>query len=148
MALVQKLITGPVIDPIIGNQMLINIFLKSFSCSNSIKFYVEELGMFDLINNFGTGFCTLRAKAAPNLDIILGDHYNETGPWPALALSVDDCYAELNRLKDVQFASGGGIIQTEDGRLEVFEYPGGRNIRLRDPDNHEIMLFEYLGDPV
>jgi hypothetical protein len=104
--------------------------------------------MFDLINKFGTGFCTLRASAAPNLDIVLGDHYNETGPWPALALSVDDCYAELNRLKDVQFASGGGIIQTKDGRLEVFEYPGGRNIQLRDPDNHTFMLFEYLGDPV
>lgn len=129
-------------------KMRINIFLKSSSCNNSIKFYVEELGMFDLVNNFGTGFCTLRAKGAPNFDIILGDDYNESGSWPAFALSVNDCYAELNRLCQVQFTSGGELIRTKDGKLEVFEYPGGRNILLRDPDNHEVMLFEYLGDPV
>ena len=131
-----------------NEKMRINIFLKSLSFTNSIKFYVEELGMFDLVNNFGTGFCTLRAKGAPNFDIILSEDYNETGSWPAFALSVNDCYAELNRLRRVQFASGGELIPTKEGKLEVFEYPGGRNILLRDPDSHEVMLFEYFGDPV
>ncbi|WP_146171985.1 hypothetical protein [Pseudoduganella armeniaca] len=104
--------------------------------------------MFDLINNFGTGFCTLRSKRLPSLNLILGDGYNRAGSWPALGLSVSDCCEELNRLRSIRFESGGGLVPNELGQLEVFEYPGGRNISLRDPDNHQILLFEDFGDPV
>lgn len=128
--------------------MRADIFLNSASCEKSIQFYVDELGLFDLINNFGTGFCTLRSKALPNLNLILGDGYSGPGPWPVLGLSVDSCYDELNRLRNVRFESGGELVPNAAGQLKVFEYPGGRNILLRDPDKHQLLLFEDFGDPV
>jgi hypothetical protein len=131
-----------------GKHMRVDIYLKSVSCDRSIAFYVEELGMFDLVNNFGTGFCTLRSKRLQNLNVFLGHGYNSPGSWPVLGLSIEDCYEELNRLRDIEFASGGGVVPNELGQLEVFEYPGGRNILLRDPDGHEIILFEDFGDPL
>jgi hypothetical protein len=102
--------------------------------------------MFDLVNDFGTGFCTLRAKESPNVDLFLGDSYRDAGSWPAFGLSVTDCYAELNRLRNISFTSGGEVVRAKNGSVEVFEYPGGRNILLRDPDNHQILLFEDFGE--
>lgn len=128
--------------------MRIDIFLKSASRQDSIKFYTEELAMFFVVNDFGTGFCTLRANEAPNLNLILAGWYNVPGPSPRIGLSVKDCHLELKRLKAVTFESGGGIVPNSKGEYEVFEYPGGRNLTLRDPDNNKILLFEDFGDPV
>ena len=116
--------------------MRISLYLYSTSIENSIRFYVDELSMFSVVEDLGTGYCLLRATDSPDFHIYLTDWVARPSDQFTFSLDVSDCDAVFRRLHEVDYASRARIIPDATGNVEVFEYPGGKNFEMEDPDGN------------
>ena len=125
--------------------MRISLYLYSTSIENSIRFYVDELSMFSVVEDFGTGYCLLRATDCHAFHIYVTDWVARPSDQFTFSLDVRDCDAVFRRLRDVDYASGARIIPDATGNVEVFEYPGGKNFEMEDPDGNRFLIYEHYG---
>lgn len=127
--------------------MLVRLYLHSSSLEKSIKFYVEELALFKISENYGTGYCLLESTILSGFGIYLADSCSPTGGQNLFSLDVDDCDAQFRRLRAASFSSGARISPDEHGNIGVLEYPGGKVFQMEDPDKNAFTIYEhYKGD--
>lgn len=122
--------------------MRIDVFLRAESAAETIRFYVQELGLFEVAADYGMDAWLLRAIANPAICLQITPWHPPARETPVFALTVPSCDAEFQRLRGVQFASGGGLVPDKNGLLEVFEWPGGKNFMLEDPSKNRFLLCE------
>lgn len=122
--------------------MRIDVFLRAESAADTIRFYVQELGMFEVDADYGMQSYLLRAIASPAICLQLAPWHPAPRETPAFALTVPSCDAQWRRLRTVRFAGGGGLVPDKNGVAEVFEWPGGKNFMLEDPGKNRFLLCE------
>lgn len=127
--------------------MRVTLYLDCSAIEKSIDFYVEELALFDVAENYGTGYCLLESRLLRGFHLYLADWCNPAGNEYIFSLDVPDCDAEFQRLQSICFSSGGRILPDENGHIGVLEYPGGKVFQMTDPDNNRFTISErYKGD--
>jgi hypothetical protein len=123
--------------------MRFDIYLTVESSRLAIKFYVEELGLFEVCADYGMNGYLLCAKKNPHLCLqIMESEEKRTSISPRLGISVPSCDLEFHRLQKLGFTTGAHLVPDENGNLEVFEWPGGKNILVEDPSGNRFILFE------
>lgn len=104
--------------------------------SKATTFYCDELGLFELGQDFGMGQISLEGKENKNIRLLL-----QEGMPQAMGLlfhlAVNDCDAVFERLKRVPFKTGALLLNEE-----IFEYPLGKNVTLKDPAGNMFLLYE------
>jgi catechol 2,3-dioxygenase-like lactoylglutathione lyase family enzyme len=128
--------------------MRIDVLLRAESPADTIRFYVQELGMFQVDADYGMDAWLLRAIANPAICIQITPWHPVPRATPAFALTVPSCDLEFRRLRAQRFAGGGGLVPDEHGVLDVFEWPGGKNFMLEDPGGNRFLLCEdHIASP-
>lgn len=122
--------------------MRTDIFLKVASAPLAIKFYVEELGLFEIAADYGMNDFLLRAINNPGVCLQISERAQKTSGSPLFGMSVENCDAEFQRLQQTVFSSGARLVPDQDGKLAVFEWPGGKSFLIEDPSQNQFMLFE------
>ncbi|NHZ61244.1 VOC family protein [Massilia genomosp. 1] len=122
--------------------MRIDVLLRAEAPADTIRFYVEELGMFRLDADYGMDCCLLRAIANPAICLQITPWHPAPRETPVFALTVPSCDAQFRRLRSVRFAAGGGLVPDKNGVLDVFEWPGGKSFVLEDPGKNRFLLCE------
>jgi predicted enzyme related to lactoylglutathione lyase len=122
--------------------MRAKVFLKVGSSPLAIKFYVEELGMFEIAADYGMNDFLLLAIENPGFGLRISERAEKTTGSPIFGMSVDSCDAEFRRLQQAGFKTGGRLVPDRHGNLAVFEWPGGKNFLVEDPSGNQFLLFE------
>jgi predicted enzyme related to lactoylglutathione lyase len=115
--------------------MRFDVFMSVKSSSDAIKFYVQELGLFEETADYGMSAFLM--TAVDNRSI--GVHVREDEKGPAVfGLRVANCAQLVERLKSVVFASGGRVDP------ELLSMEGGQCCVLHDPSDNRIILFDTI----
>ncbi|NHZ40234.1 VOC family protein [Massilia aquatica] len=122
--------------------MRIDVFLRAESAVDTIRFYVQELGMFQVDADYGMDSYLLRASAHPGICLQITPWHPAAREAPVFALTIPSCDVAFQRLRAMRFAGGGGLVPDKNGVLEVFEWPGGKNFMLEDPSKNRFLLCE------
>ncbi|MFB9246393.1 VOC family protein [Massilia antarctica] len=123
-------------------EMRTDILLNVASCALAIKFYVDEFGMFEIAADYGMNAILLHATGNPGVCLQISERAAKTAGAPLFGMSVDSCDSEFERLTQTVFSSGARLVPDRDGKLAVFEWPGGKSFLLEDPSRNQFMLFE------
>ncbi len=124
------------------DSMRIDVLLRAESAAATIRFYVEELGMFQVDADYGMESYLLRASANPAICLQIATWHPPARESPVFALTVPSCAIEFQRLRAMRFAGGGGLVPDKNGVLAVFEWPGGKSFMLEDPARNRFLLCE------
>ncbi|UOD32806.1 VOC family protein [Massilia violaceinigra] len=127
--------------------MRIDVLLRAESAADTIRFYVEELGMFRVDADYGMESYLLRAIANPAICLQIAPWHPPARESPVFALTVPSCDSQFQRLRAMRFA-GGRLVPDKNGVLEVFEWPGGKSFMLEDPAKNRFLLCEDRIAPV
>jgi hypothetical protein len=104
---------------------------------------VGELGLFDVRGEYGMNSYLLSAKKNPQLCLLIMEgEEKQLLNSPLFGISVPSCDLEFRRLQNFGFTTGARLVPDQNGNLEVFEWPGGKNILLEDPFGNRFILFE------
>lgn len=122
--------------------MRIDILLRANCAADSIRFYVDELGMFEIAADYGMDSYLLRSTTNPGICLQLTTWHPEKQGKEMFGLSVPSCTSMFERLRKIQFSNGAGIVPNKRGDLEVFDWPGGKSFALQDPSGNRFLLFE------
>lgn len=122
--------------------MRMNVLLKTESASVSRQFYEDELAMFKLEGELWERACSLRALNDDSFGIQLASYFNPPPDlaMPLFSLLVENCAREFSRLLKTTFASGGRLVPDDNGIVEMFEYPGGKNFIMEDPSGNRFLI--------
>ncbi|MGE6758259.1 hypothetical protein ACQKGO_09630 [Corallococcus interemptor] len=96
-----------------------------------VRFYVDELGLFEVAQDYGMGQMLLRCRTSPSFCLLLQPGRPVMRDTPVFTLSTSNARAELARLTAVRFTRGG-LVVGRDGVPGVWEYPLGTTFSLRD----------------
>lgn len=107
------------------------------SVKEAERFYCHELGLFDFHYDYGMGTISLVCKDNPSFFLVLSTGSSACSDDYLFGLEVEDCALLFERLKAVKFETGGQLVSSE-----VFEYPLGKNILLKDPSGNRFLIFE------
>lgn len=119
----------------------IDVTLKLVSADRSRQFYVDELGMFEPAGIAFDFACRFKPRYNKGFTLSLSTG-NQSNAQPAFFLLVPNCCLEFNRLRTVHFSSGGRIVPDRRGELSMFEYPGGQNFMMEDPNGNRFVIHE------
>ncbi len=118
--------------------MRFDLYLDVRSLSDAVAFYVDELGLFELAQDFGMHNFLLRAKGNWSIGMHLGER---DGQAAVFGIRVADCARLFERLKHTVFASGA-LIESELTRWAFLN-----TLVMRDPSGNRVVLFdEVRGD--
>ncbi len=98
--------------------------------------------MFRLKGEMWDSACQMAAIGSDDIELELTNYNREPSASPVFTLMVDDCKREFARLRATQFSSGGRLVPNENGVVEVFEYPAGKNFMMEDPSGNRFMIHE------
>lgn len=121
--------------------MRIDIFVPTVSTDEQLRFYVQQLGLFVVGQDYGMGNVLLRHVEEPSFCLLLQPGRVPSGQH-LFCMSTTNCRAEFARLSGVSFDKGG-LIPGPDGALRVFEYPLGETISLRDASGNSFVIAEW-----
>jgi hypothetical protein len=128
--------------------MIVQLYLKVIDIDKARDFYINELGIFKFITETTSkGDFLMRSITNKEFDI----HVEIGNPYQSdllFGIEVESCLNELNRLKQVNFKSGGLIYKKEkESEPSVFEFPLGKSLMLIDPSGNKSILYEdfYYG---
>lgn len=117
------------------NKVVIRI--KSNSTRDSEIFYCKELELFDFYRDYGMGDVALAAKGNPGFILLLTHGVVASTDGHVFELEVKNCTAIFKKLHQKTFETAGSLSSKE-----VFEYPVGKSIALKDPAGNKLLLFE------
>lgn len=118
------------------------VLLKAASPALSRQFYEAELGLFKLKGEMWESACTMQAVESADVEVELTRYHRAPSEVPAFTLVVPDCAREFARLRTTHFASGGRLVPDDKGELAMFDYPGGANFMMEDPDGNRFLIHE------
>lgn len=123
---------------------MFEVFLNVYSTERAIAFYVNEVGIFEVVADFGGGEVSLKCTCTDNAYLSIRESTPSSfADHPLFSIGVKNCDREVARLSSVEFKSGGSVYRDPSGRVAVVEYPLGKNIMLTDPDGHRFLLMEW-----
>jgi predicted enzyme related to lactoylglutathione lyase len=113
--------------------MRFDIYIGQQSAADAVRFYVDELGLFELAEDYGMNDFLLRAKGNSSIGI----HVGERGEHAAVfGFRVANCRQLYERLQHTVFASGARIASP------LTEGPGLKSMVLSDPSGNRVVVFE------
>lgn len=127
--------------------MRFDIFLTVQSADIALKFYIDELAMFEVRADYGMGCYLLHEKRNRSACLSIREVDARRSGEKVFGISVENCVREFERLRNTQFFFGGGIVPDDDGSISVFDYPIGKNFLMEDPDGNRFLLFEDYVSP-
>jgi predicted enzyme related to lactoylglutathione lyase len=107
------------------------------SLEAAIKFYCEELALFDFSQDYGMGTVSLAYRANESIFLLLTERAPTLVGRPVFRIEVESCESIFNRLRAQTFESGGKLLSEE-----IFEYPLEKSLALQDPSGNMFLLFE------
>lgn len=113
------------------------IEMRVASLEAAIKFYCEELALFELSQDFGMRTVSLAYQANPSILLLLSEGTPTVVDRPVFSIEVASCEPIFNRLRTQPLASGAKLLNDE-----ILEYPLGKNLTLQDPSGNLFLLFE------
>lgn len=119
-----------------------DVFVPSASAEAQVRFYVDELGLFEVAHDYGMGSLLLRHIHGPSFCLSLQPGRAPCREQPLFCISTPDARSELARLSAVSFSSGG-IVPGGDGSARLFEYPLGLSFTLRDASGNMFIISEW-----
>lgn len=118
--------------------MRFDLYLDVRSLSDAVAFYVDELGLFELAQDFGMHNFLLRAKGNWSIGMHLGE---QDARGAVFGIRVADCARLFEGLKHTVFASGA-LIESE-----LTRWAHMNTLVMRDPSGNRVVLFdEVRGD--
>ncbi|KEQ22554.1 hypothetical protein [Paenibacillus tyrfis] len=111
--------------------MRVDVFVPTISTEEQVRFYVQELGLFAVGQDYGMGSILLRHVDSPSFCILLQPGCAPSIDRPLFCISTANCRSEFARLLRLSFEKGG-LVPAPDGSVQVFEYPLGESISLKD----------------
>lgn len=118
----------------------VQVRLVVCSTRDAERYYCDELGLFDFHFDYGMGTVSLVYKENPSFFLVLSTGAGARSGGYLFGLETEDCDAIFERLRSVNFETGGRLVSDE-----VFEYPLGKNILLEDPSGNRFLIFEGNG---
>ncbi len=119
--------------------MRVHIHLRYVSLERALRFYVEELGHFQVAQDLGMGDVLLRSVHNAGICLMLREGDAASGEQhPVFSLSVENVPAEFARLKALELEEGVGVVGDAP-----FDCPIGRNFTVRDPSGNWFTLDEW-----
>ena len=115
-------------------KVLIEIRVASLSAAR--KFYCEELALFHFSQDFGMGEISLVYKENESILLFLSEGTVTIVERPLFSIEVESCEPIFNRLKTEPLKSGAKLLNKE-----IFEYPLGKNLTLKDPSGNMFIIF-------
>ncbi|MFD2909191.1 VOC family protein [Flavobacterium ardleyense] len=112
------------------------IHLKVNSIDKAITFYCDEIKLFEFYQDFGMEEVALVCKNNKTIILLLSKG-NGHVDWPVFSIEVENCEHIFKKMKDQVFETGAKLLNKE-----VFDYPLGKNITLKDPSGNTIIIFE------
>ncbi|MDA8457397.1 hypothetical protein M4R22_21770 [Acidovorax sp. GBBC 3334] len=102
-----------------------------------LMFYVSELEIFKVAFDYGMGDYLLVSVENESLGLQISScEARSDSLRPIFTIAVSDVVSIFRRLKDFRFLSGAELLSDN-----IFEYPAGKSVRLRDPGGN-IMVIE------
>lgn len=123
--------------------MRVDVFVPTVSAEEQVDFYVNQLGLFEIAQDYGMGNLLLKFVNNPEFCLLLKKSNQSVLPvGPLFCISTKNCRAEFSRLSKVNFHKGG-LVPGPDGLLQVFEYPLGENIFMKDPSGNSFVIAQW-----
>lgn len=121
--------------------MRVDLFLPVTSTEEALRFYVDELALFELRLDYGMDTYLIAYKRNPSLCLNLHAGELHKPNSPLFALEVENCIAEFQRMREVAFTKGG-FVNTDRASQRVFEYPLGKSFLMHDPFGNRFLIIE------
>lgn len=115
----------------------VRILLKVASTKAAEAFYCKDLGLFEFHQDYGMGTIALKLKANPSFHLVLSTGNVMRNDNYIFEIETKNCYTLFNHLRQKRFVTSGQLINQE-----VFEYPLGKSIAIKDPSNNKFLIFE------
>ncbi|MGK4006211.1 hypothetical protein WMF31_26565 [Sorangium sp. So ce1036] len=115
----------------------VQVRLRVDSVRDAERYYCDELGLFDSCYDYGMGTVSLVSRDNPTFFLVLSTGSGAASDDYLFGLETKDCDLLFERLRSVRFETGGRLLSSE-----VFEYPLGKNILLKDPSGNKFLIFE------
>lgn len=112
------------------------IEIQVASLEEATKFYCEELALFDFCQDFGMRQISLVYKENDSILLFLSEGIAAVAERPLFSIEVESCEPIFNRLKKEPLKSGAILLNKE-----IFEYPLGKNLTLKDPSGNMFLIF-------
>ncbi|WP_208913012.1 VOC family protein [Paracidovorax avenae] len=119
--------------------MKISIFphLYSVNADLSVKFYVEELSLFNISTDYGMGTYLLFANDDPSMGLmIVNGEAVSNSQRPAFTIGVSEIEPLFQRLRNFEFLTGAELLT----KRALFDYPAGKSMTLRDPGGNVFII--------
>lgn len=105
-----------------------------------MEFYVNELALFEVAEDFGWGNVFLRYIRSEDFYLMLSLELGvREGDASIFSVGVGNCFGEYNRIKGVNFKSGAEILSNPG----FVEWPLGKFLKMRDPAGNVFDLSEW-----
>lgn len=113
------------------------------STDKIVKFYVEELALFEISRDYGMSTVLISYKGDSDFGIMLSETEDSSSLGNLfLELEVENCKNTFIALRKSLSQSKGYIYAKDLGNPEIFEYPVGKNFMVIDPLGNKILMFE------
>lgn len=122
--------------------MRVDIFVPTNSVEDQIQFYVNELGIFTIENDYGMGDVLLRHVDCDSFCLQLQHNRAPSIDEPLFCISTKNCRSEFERLLKVVFRNGG-LVASAGGGPQLLEFPLGQTISLRDASGNLFLITEW-----
>ena len=125
--------------------MRFDIRLKVSNLNDSLKFYINELQLFQFGKDLGMGNIIINYNYNNEYGLLLQESSiisKDIAPDALFSLEVKDCYYEYQRISKVSFTGNYGLFKSQNG-LDFIEYPLGKVFLLFDPDYNYFELVEW-----
>jgi len=113
------------------------IELQVVSLDAALRFYCEELALFEFRQDYGMRTVSLAHIANPSIQLLLSEGAPAMVERPVFRIEVQSCETIFQRLKSHRFESGATLLSQE-----IFDYPLEKSLALQDPSGNLFVLFE------
>ena len=117
--------------------MKVFIEMQVASLAAAIRFYCEELALFEIGQDYGMRTMSLVYTANQSIQLLLSEAAPALADRPVFRLEVQSCEALFRRLRSHPFESGAILLNER-----VFDYPLEKNLTLKDPSGNVFVIFE------
>ncbi len=121
--------------------MRADIFVPTISTDDQVRFYVDELKLFTIAQDYGMGAVLLRHVNEPAFCLQLRPGQKPSSDRALFRISTTDCEAEFARLSRIDFAIGG--LESGSDRSQILEYPLGKNFLVVDASGNRFVVAQW-----
>ena len=123
----------------------IDIELRVGEIDEALNFYIKQLGLFHVAREFGMGGFLLRANSNDSVCVMLQEvkgYYSQDNS-PKFTLGVVNCKKLFDRMYEYSSANEFGIVQDDNGNLDIFDTPIAAMLLIKDPAGNYFTLAQW-----